>query len=208
MEIFGIEFAPLNIPLKRRIQTLAAAAWFVTMVAGGFIGLIFSFYLVLFTAFRWPTIIYLIWIWVIDRDVSKKGGRKVEWISKLVWWKYLKQYFPLALERVPWVNLNPKKNYLFCCFPHGMLSTGPFSAFGTEVGGFQDYFPFHTPYAVTLNQHFRMPFFREFILSLGGCDASPESINYTLSSPDGGKVLVLMVGGAAEAFNCVPGKYR
>ncbi|GJQ75360.1 hypothetical protein Trydic_g5314 [Trypoxylus dichotomus] len=208
MEIFGIEFAPLNIPLKRRMQTLAAATWFVTMIAGGFVGLIFAIYLMLFTPWRWITMLYLMWIWLIDRDVSQRGGRRSYWVRDWAWWKYLKYYFPLNLERVPWVQLDPKKNYLFCCFPHGMLSTGPFSAFGTNVGGFSDLFPFHTPYPLTLRQHFLMPFFREMVLGLGACDASAKSINHILGTPGGGNVAILIVGGAAEAFNCRPGKYR
>lgn len=208
MEIFGIEFAPLNIPLKRRMQTLAAASWFVTMIAGGFVGFLFAMYLVLFTPWRWITLAYLLWIWTVDKNISKKGGRRSKWVRDWTWWKYLKYYFPLNLERVPWVELDPKRNYLFCCFPHGMLSTGPFSAFGTTVGGFNDLFPFHTPYAFTLRQHFIMPFFRDLILGLGGCDVSAESINYILGEPSGGNVAILMVGGAAEAFNCRPGKYR
>lgn len=208
MEIFGIEFAPLNIPLKRRMQTLAAATWFVIMIAGGFIGFIVATYLVIFTSWRWITILYLIWIWGIDKDIGRRGGRRLSWVRDLSWWKYFKYYFPLNLERVPWVQLDPKKNYLFCCFPHGMLCTGPFSAFGTNVGGFHDLFPFHTPYPLTLKQHFSMPFFRDFVLGLGACDASAESLDFILGSPEGGNVAILMVGGAAEAFNCRPGKYR
>lgn len=42
----------------------------------------------------------------------------------------MKNYFPATLERLPWVELDPKKNYLFCCFPHGMLSLGVFCSFG------------------------------------------------------------------------------
>lgn len=53
-----------------------------------------------------------------------------------------------------------------------------------------------------------MPFFRELALSLGGIMASEKSLNYVLSKPEGGNVVVLMVGGAAEAFNCRPGSYK
>nr|XP_022908016.1 2-acylglycerol O-acyltransferase 1-like [Onthophagus taurus]XP_022911992.1 2-acylglycerol O-acyltransferase 1-like [Onthophagus taurus] len=208
MEIFGIEFAPLNIPLKRRLQTVAAASWFVIMIGGGLAGLLLSIYLIIFSSLRWLVILYLIWIWGPDSKISERGGRRSEWIRDWTWWKYLKHYFPLSLERVPWVSLDPHKNYLFCCFPHGMLSTGPFSAFGTKTGGFHDLFPYHTPYVMTLKQHYVMPFFRELALGLGGLDASKDSINYVLSKPEGGNVCALMVGGAAEAFNCRPGEYR
>lgn len=38
--------------------------------------------------------------------------------------------------------------------------------------------------------------------------ASEKSLNYVLSKSEGGNVAVLMVGGAAEAFNCRPGSYK
>ncbi|KAF2886935.1 hypothetical protein ILUMI_19238 [Ignelater luminosus] len=208
MEIFGVQFAPVNIPLRRRFQTLAAAAWFIVMAFGGLIGLLFSLYLIVCTRWWLLTLVYLIWAWGLDKETCEKGGRRVEWVRGWIWWKYLKDYFPLNLERVPWVELDPKRNYLFCCFPHGMLSTGVFSAFGTTVGGFRDWFPNHTPVPLTLTQHFHMPFFRELAYSLGGCCASANSINWLLSTPGGGKAAILVVGGAAESFNCRPGQYR
>lgn len=208
MELLGVKFAPFNIPLRRRLQTLAAAAWFVVMAFGGFLGLLYSFYLVLYTRVWLLIVVYLIWAWGLDKDTCERGGRRIEWVRGWTWWKYLKDYFPLNLERVPWVQLDPKKNYLFCCFPHGMLSTGAFSAFATTVGGFHDLFPTHVPYVVTLAQHFHMPFFRELAYSLGGCSASAKSINWVLSAPQGGNVAVLVVGGVAESYNCRPGQYR
>lgn len=53
-----------------------------------------------------------------------------------------------------------------------------------------------------------MPFFRELALSLGAIMSSEKSLNCVLSKPEGGNVAVLMVGGAAEAFNCRPGSYK
>ncbi|XP_031338064.1 2-acylglycerol O-acyltransferase 2-A-like isoform X2 [Photinus pyralis] len=208
MEVLGVKFAPINIPFRRRIQTLSAAAWFITMAFGGFIGLFLAVYMILQTRLWLVTIAYLIWAWGMDRHTCKKGGRRVEWVRSWTWWKYLKEYFPLNLERVPWVELDPKRNYLFCCFPHGMLPTGAFSAFGTNVGGFHDLFPTHKPYVLTLSQHFYMPFFRELAYALGGCCSSADSINWILSQPDGGKAAILAVGGAAESYNCRPGQYR
>lgn len=206
MEIFGIRFAPLNVPLKRRLQTLSAAGWFITMAFGGFIGMFFAIYL-LFTRIWWLTALYLCWIWVIDKDISEKGGRTIEWVQKWSWWKYTRDYFPLRFEKAPWVELNTQKNYLFCCFPHGMLSIGAFNAFASEYGNFRTYFPNHKPHVVTLAQHYQMPFFRDLALSMGGISSSAKSIEYILSRPQGGHVCILMVGGAAEAYHCKPGNY-
>ncbi|KAJ8971564.1 hypothetical protein NQ317_004118 [Molorchus minor] len=207
MKVFGIHFAPLNVPLERRLQTLAAAAWMITMAFGGYTCLFIALYTLIFTRLWWLTALYLFWIWMVDVEVSEKGGRPRQWVRSWMWWRYTRDYFPLRFQRLPCVDLDPKRNYLFCCFPHGMLSTGAFNAFGTVYGGYGSLFPNHTPHVVTLSQHYIMPFFRELALSLGGISASAKSIEHVLGIPGGGHVCVLMVGGAAEAYYCKPGNY-
>lgn len=208
MKCLGVEFAPLNIPFRRRLQTLAAGFWFITMVLGGFAGSILAVYLVLFTQYWWLTLLYLFWALVMDRHTSERSGRRNEWMRSWSWWKYTREYFPTSLERVPWMTLDKKKNYLFCCYPHGMLCTGPFMAFGTNYGGFDQFFPNHKTHIITLDQHFSMPFFRELALGLGGCKATAKSISHILNKEEGGNVAILMVGGATEAFYCKPGVYK
>lgn len=167
MEIAGIHFAPLKVPMDRRLQTLAAGVGFVWLIFGGFICLLLSIYLVLFTRYWLITAGYLLWV-LYDKSISQKGGRRWTWvrswryiispyhyINKQIvnltiacmvlnstnwlnlynfsWWKYMKDYFPVTLERLPWVDLDPQKNYLFCCFPHGMLSLGVFCSFGKYI---------------------------------------------------------------------------
>lgn len=126
MEVFGVKFAPINIPVRRRLQTVAAAAWFITMAFGGFICFALSIYLTLFSSVWSGVLLYMAWTYFVDIDTCEKGGRRSEWVRSWTWWKYFIDYFPVKLERVPWVELDPKRNYLFCAFPHGMLSTGPF----------------------------------------------------------------------------------
>lgn len=207
MEFLGIRFAPLYVPLERRLQTLSAAGWMTTMAFGGFIGMLFALYFLIFTRFWWLVALYLLWIWVIDKNIGQKGGRPINWVRNWTWWKYTRDYFPLRFEKVPWVELDPQKNYLFCCFPHGMLSTGAFNAFGSAYSNYESYFPYHKARVVTLSQHYQMPFFRDLALSMGGISSSYKSIDYVLSRPLGGYVCVLMVGGAAEAYYCKPGSY-
>ncbi|XP_066145473.1 diacylglycerol O-acyltransferase 2-like [Euwallacea fornicatus] len=208
MEIGGISFAPLKVPMDRRLQTLAAGAAFVWLIFGGFICVIFSIYLILFTKFWLLTIAYLLWVMFWDKPISQQGGRPWKWVRGWRWWKYLKAYFPTTLERLPWVELDPKKNYLFCCFPHGMLSLGVFCSFGTEYGEFNTHFPYHKPHIVTLSQHYIMPFFREMALSLGGISAEAAAIDYVLKYPEGGHACILMPGGAQESYYCKPGQYK
>lgn len=74
MKIFGITFAPLNIPFQRRLQTLAAAAW-ISLILGGFVGVMTMGYILLFTRIWWFGILYLIWMYY-DKDISETGGRR------------------------------------------------------------------------------------------------------------------------------------
>ncbi|XP_030752581.1 2-acylglycerol O-acyltransferase 1-like [Sitophilus oryzae] len=207
MEFAGIKFAPLNVSLDRRLQTLAAACGFIWLIFGGFICLIFSVYLVLFTKYWLVTSVYLLWV-LWDLKTSETGGRPSKWVRNWRWWYYMKEYFPARMERLPWVQLDKNKNYLFCCFPHGMLSLGVFCNFASDYGEFKIYFPHHSPRVVTLSQHYIMPFFREMGLALGGISAEANAIEYVLRKPGGGNVCVLMPGGAQESYYCKPGQYR
>lgn len=54
-----------------------------------------------------------------------------------------------------------------------------------------------------------MPFFRDFILALGACASSQESLLHLLNKKrHTGKCVALIVGGAAEALDSHPGEYK
>ncbi|XP_063909572.1 2-acylglycerol O-acyltransferase 1-like isoform X2 [Zophobas morio] len=206
MKILGIEFAPLNVPLERRLQTLAAAAWFVVLAFGSFFGIIITGYL-FFTSYWWLSLLYLLWIY-IDSNTCEEGGRYIPWVQNLKWWYYLKKYFPTQLHLVPDFTLDPKRNYLFCCFPHGVLPVGPFTTIQSPHSEFHKLFPNFSVKLVILSQNFLMPLLRELAYGLGCISASSKSLDYVLSSPEGGQVVILMPGGAVEAYNSRPGQYK
>ncbi|KAJ8971565.1 hypothetical protein NQ317_004119 [Molorchus minor] len=208
MELFGIKFAPLFIPLERRLQTLAAAAWLSIVLLGTLVGTCTAIFLIVYTKLRWVTIIYLVWIWFIDKDTPEVGGRKNKWIKSSPWWRYLRDYFPVQFRKLEGVVLDPKKNYLFCSFPHGMYPIGVFCSLAIDYRDGVKFFPHHTVYGVTLSIQFYVPFSRDIMLALGLISSSAKSIDYVLSRPGGGNVCVLVVGGAGEAFYCKPGVYK
>ncbi|KAF2880663.1 hypothetical protein ILUMI_25502 [Ignelater luminosus] len=208
MKIFGIEFAPLHVPLSRRLQTLTVGLFYTYMTLGQFLIWFILLFLILFTSIRFLVIAYLIWIWV-DKKSCERGGRRVEWVRGGRFWKFFKDFFPVNVEKDSEdVELDPKRNYLFCSFPHGMLATGTFTVFGTRSGGFHKLFPKHTPHILTLRQNFYLPLTRDFLLSMGMSAASAKSINFLMSRPSGGNAALLIVGGAAELFYCKPGQYH
>lgn len=57
---------------------------------------------------------------------------------------------------------------------------------------------------MTLEVNFRLPLMREFLLSVGVADASPEAC-LRLLGRGGGAAIMLAVGGAQESLHCAPG---
>ena len=213
MEILGVKFAPLNVPLRRRLETLSAAVWIVLLGFGDFIGYILTAYLLFCTeTLRYFVLLYFVWMYY-DWDTCNRGGRSerwTRWLRNCTWLRYFCNYFPLNLEKT--TDLDPSKSYLFCSFPHGILSTGAFGSFGSDLLGCRKLFPGLDFRVVVLDQHFRIPLFREYAYFNGTVSSSAESLNYVLSTkpeePFTGRATVLIVGGASESLECKPGTYR
>lgn len=213
MEMLGIKFAPLNVPLKRRLETLSAAAWFIWLSTGDLLGYLITAYLLFYTTIiRYFMLLYLLWMYY-DWDTGNKGGRSerwTRWLRNCTWFQYYCDYFPITLVKT--TDLDPTKNYLFCSAPHGILSTGVFGAFGTDILGCKETFPGLDVRVVVLDQHFKIPVFRDYVLMNGAVSSNEESLNYQLSTkpepPFTGKATVLIVGGAAESLECTLGTYR
>lgn len=64
-------------------------------------------------------------------------------------------------------ELSPSKNYILGCHPHGIMSVGAFSCFGTESCGFAEAFPGVRSCLAILAGLFRLPVFRDYIMSAG-----------------------------------------
>jgi Diacylglycerol acyltransferase len=90
---------------------------------------------------------------------------RIEWVRDWTWWHLYRAYFPLYLERME--ELPQNKNYLFCCYPHGVLCSGLFGNFATKSPEFDKLFPGLTPTVHTLDGNFSHPLVRDLILSLG-----------------------------------------
>ncbi|XP_014207549.1 2-acylglycerol O-acyltransferase 1 [Copidosoma floridanum] len=219
-KVLGVEFAPLSVPLERRMQTLAAAAWFYCGVFGGPIGWLVTL-LGLLLGPNWLRLLlvgYLVFVY-LDWDTRLRGGRSKRWCTwfrNLAWWRYFCAYFPIRIVKT--VDLDPKRNYLFCSFPHGLLCSGATGAFGTNGADCPKIFPGLDFRILTLEQHFKPPLYREYVCSFGACSCDEGSMNYLLSTkpterdgptedPVQGRIVVIMVGGASEAFKCKPNTY-
>jgi len=199
LTIFGINFAPILMPIGERISTLVICLWTHIILFLAPLSTMILVYMVIFTHFWWISLAYIGWI-VIDKEAMNTGGRS-GWVrDKLrnwVFWKYFVRYFPIRLVKT--ANLNKNKNYLIGSHPHGICSAGTFGAFGTEGAGFSTKYPGISPYLHTLDMNCLGPLHREWILGLGCCSSSKKSISHVLSRP-GGAASVLVVGGASESI--------
>ncbi|KAF1984546.1 DAGAT-domain-containing protein [Aulographum hederae CBS 113979] len=203
----GIRWAPLNVPLKRRLQMLMVLlhSLSITLFPAAF------FFLLAIPLF-WPLLVpYLLYIIFSTAPFSGTLSYRSETLRRLPIWSLFASYFPARLHRS--CELPPTRKYLFGYHPHGIISHGAFSAFATEALGFGQLFPGITNTLLTLDNNFRLPLYRDYALRLGLAAVSKESCENILSKggPNGegmGRGITIVVGGAREALEAKPGSVR
>lgn len=158
-----IEFAPLNIPLRRRLQTTAVLQWVFSFLALAQFCLA-AFVLLSLSDWWMVALLYAGWLW-LDGDTPSSGGRRSQWVRCWGVWEYFREYFPITLVKT--VDLDSKKNYIFGFHPHGVLVAGAFGNFCTEATGFSRLFPGLKSHLLMLPFWFRVPLFRDYIMCGG-----------------------------------------
>ncbi|XP_077987282.1 2-acylglycerol O-acyltransferase 1-like [Glandiceps talaboti] len=201
-KLLGVEFAPFNIPLHRRLEMLGAFKYVFCFLILGFSCLFLSIYLVLYTRYYWIVLLYYGWMYY-DRKTPSRGGRRHERFRRWVIWKYMRDYFPITLTKT--ADLDPSYNYFFGFHPHGIMSTGAVCNFATEATGFSEKFPGIKPYFVTLSGHFIFPFYRDYMMQAGIIDCTKESVHYVLGETGPGNACIVVIGGALESLEAHAG---
>ncbi|CAE8587967.1 unnamed protein product, partial [Polarella glacialis] len=197
----GLEFAPLDVPLKRRRQMVACVIGS-SLIPGCLMLFLAGLYKIRRT---WPVLLpYLAWIYV-DKSPST-GGMKISSGLRNSWlWKQWAAYFPASLIKAnPANEFSGERPVLMGYHPHGILSFGAVLNLGTNATGWDEKFPKLTPRLCTLNMNFVTPFLREIIGGLGCIPASSGAITAALRP---GNAVIIVVGGAAEALDTKPGEY-
>ncbi|XP_067841461.1 2-acylglycerol O-acyltransferase 2 [Heptranchias perlo] len=196
-----VDFAPLRIPFRRRLQTGAVLQWVFSFLALAQCCTAL-FIVLLFTRCWFVSVLYATW-WYWDRNTPYQGGRRSHFLRSVKVWNYFRDYFPIRLIKT--ADLDPKKNYIFGFHPHGVLVAGAFANFCTEVTGFSYLYPGLKPHMLMLPLWFRIPFFRDYIMSAGLVPSDKESAKYLLRRAEGGNAVVIAIGGAPEALDARPG---
>lgn len=113
----------------------------------------------------WPLpTLYFMWQ-VKDWQTPERGGRRTTFVRKWRVWEYFRDFFPIKLVKT--AELNPNKNYIFGSHPHGIMCAGAFASFSTDACGFAEMFPGVRSSLAILAGLFRIPLFREYLMSAG-----------------------------------------
>ncbi|CAI7647630.1 unnamed protein product [Penicillium manginii] len=199
-----IHWAPLNIGIERRLQTLIVLCHTLTIVL-----FLCSFFFTCAIPLFWPLLLpYLVYITLFSTAPTSgelKGRSNI--LRSLPIWSIYASYFPATLHREE--ALPPTKKYIFGYHPHGIISHGAFAAFGTEALGFKKLFPGITNTLLTLDSNFRIPFYRDYALAMGLASVSRQSCENILSKggPNNagmGRAITIVIGGARESLNAQP----
>ncbi|KAK3372533.1 diacylglycerol acyltransferase-domain-containing protein [Podospora didyma] len=200
----GIRFAPWNIPYKRRLQTLAVLIHSLSIALS-----VSIFFFLCAIPLTWPILIPYLLIMLLSKAATDGGLRsRSDRFRRLPVWKFFAGYFPAKLHKTH--DLPPTRKYIFGYHPHGIISHGAFAAFATEALGFSEKFPGITNSLLTLDSNFRIPLYRNYILSMGIQSVSKESIVNILTrgGPNNegmGRAVTIVVGGARESLEAQPG---
>lgn len=203
----SIHWAPLNVPVQRRLQTCMVLAH--TLSIACFLAF---FFLLCTIPLLWPLLLpYLVYVLFSKAGTSGTLSYRSEALRRLPIWSLFASYFPARLHRSQ--TLPATRKYVFGYHPHGIISHGAFAAFATEALGFAQLFPGITNTLLTLDSNFRIPIYRDYALRLGLASVSRESCENILSKggPNGegmGRGITIVVGGARESLDAQPNSLR
>jgi len=198
--LFGIRFAPLWLPLERRLQTAAVLFWILLFTVSPSLTMFILYYTIAKTTyFKWVGILYTAW-YIYDFDTCNKGGRRWSWMRKGFVSKGLAEYFPVKVVKTS--ELDPSRNYIMGSHPHGFICFGVLSAFGSDVHKTDKLFPGITFSLLSLREFYLAPGLRDFALAAGVSAASSKNIDHIVGNPKvKGQAAMIVVGGAREVLS-------
>lgn len=94
------------------------------------------------------------------------------------------------------------RKYIFGYHPHGIIGMGAFGGIATEGANWSKLFPGIPVSLMTLTNNFRVPLYREYLMSLGVASVSKKSCKALLKR---NQSICIVVGGAQESLLARPG---
>ncbi|XP_018783110.1 PREDICTED: 2-acylglycerol O-acyltransferase 2-like [Bactrocera latifrons] len=214
-----IEWAPVHVPPKRRLQTLAAGLYVMIFMLMPGLSLLIITSLLYYGNLFWKllTLAYLTFVYFDHtRNFSDIHGNGFMIFRSNCIWKHFRDYFPIELIKT--ADLSADHNYILASFPHGIIGTGITCNMSRDIRQWLKLFPGIRPKIGTLDMHFYTPIFREALRYWGMVSVSKESLMHYLSAsnhpkhPDNldgftSNAVAILVGGAQEALDSHPGRY-
>ena len=194
----GRLFAPLDIPLHRRIETACVFIMFslpVLLLTLNLCCLLLSPWYV-----QWPYMAFLAYS-VLLLTVHQQGASPLRssFIRSGRIFQHFCNYFPITLYP-PATALEPTRSYILGYHPHGIISVGAITAFATNACGWDRLMGAGlSSHLVTLDSQFRLPLWNVLLLCCGVVDSSRGCIDRLLSVP--GNVVCIVLGGASESLD-------
>jgi diacylglycerol O-acyltransferase 2, plant len=133
---------------------------------------------------------------VYQDDCHLKLGRAWHWLQEHSMWTLCHHFGQIEIVRE--AELDPKRQYIFGIYPHGILILSRIALFG---GILTTLFPGISFLSLAARAMFNIPGCRELSLWLGGIDANRKTAKYALEH---GKSLIIYPGGTREIFQTDP----
>ncbi|KAF4652179.1 diacylglycerol O-acyltransferase 1, partial [Perkinsus chesapeaki] len=168
-QVLGLDFAPTNVPPHRRREMLACLFIFTMQLASVLLACAAVYY----WRKTWPFIVAYTTYVYIDTKYYEGHIRPVsKFLRNSPIMRNFAKYFPVYLirDQPASTSFSPKRSYMIGYHPHGILSIGAATAYGTDCSGFDQKFPGIMPRLCTLSVNTNMPFMREMILREGVID--------------------------------------
>lgn len=105
----SVEFVPLNVPISRRLETLAIFIW--TMLLPSFA------LLLLLATMHYPYPMLLYFLYAIFDETPERGGRVVVAARTAGLWVLMRNYFPVSLVKTSELDAAPGQKYIFGYHP-------------------------------------------------------------------------------------------
>uniref|UniRef100_A0A0K0FFB8 Acyltransferase n=1 Tax=Strongyloides venezuelensis TaxID=75913 RepID=A0A0K0FFB8_STRVS len=201
VDFFNTKWVPWNTSFEEKLQLIAVVNFIFVWLILPIFCLWVPFYILFYTSIWWTMPLYLIW-YIYDFNTPSMGSRISYNFRNSSLWNYLAMYFPVTLIKTS--ELNPEKNYIIGCHPHGILSIGSFITLCTNGTNFMTTFPGIKSYLMTLKAQFYFPFRREIGIALGGIEASSSSLKYILTKCGKGNAVGIVLGGIKELYDAHP----
>eukprot|EP01100_Stratorugosa_tubuloviscum_P012638 TRINITY_DN6049_c1_g1_i1.p1 TRINITY_DN6049_c1_g1~~TRINITY_DN6049_c1_g1_i1.p1 ORF type:complete len:346 (+),score=149.23 TRINITY_DN6049_c1_g1_i1:53-1039(+) len=188
-----VHFAPIRIPIERRLQTATVLLFFLTPII--------CLIAIIIAPLFWPFALFYLCYMLFDK-APFKGGRPLAIIRRFPLFKLFCAFFPAKLIVSKTEAFDSKKKYVFGIHPHGIIGLSVWTSFLCDIQEPKKKLNNIDYRVLTLQPNFYFPLWREIVLGCGLIDSSRNSAEYCLKT---GKSVMIVVGGAAEALNARPG---